>query len=110
MDPEIGGHLLDRHTRTAVPRDPHNVLAELFRIRLGPSDILPTCPTEQASSDVTRSCGRPSTRTRLSNPEADTYVQEVTRQHLADWLDHNPNQAAAIIRHIVNASTGRGKG
>ncbi|MEV6581240.1 ATP-binding protein [Streptomyces sp. NPDC051582] len=50
-----------------------------------------------------------STRTRLSNPEADTYVQEVVRQHLGDWLDRNPNEAAAIIRHIVNASTGRGK-
>ncbi|MFF4369758.1 hypothetical protein ACFY0O_27270, partial [Streptomyces sp. NPDC001594] len=31
----------------------------LFRIGLGHSDILPTCPTGQASSDVTRSCGRP---------------------------------------------------
>ncbi|MFG2480890.1 hypothetical protein [Streptomyces fagopyri] len=31
MDPEVGGHLLDRHTRTAVPRNPHDVLAELTR-------------------------------------------------------------------------------
>ncbi|THA30553.1 ATP-binding protein [Streptomyces sp. A1547] len=46
-----------------------------------------------------------STRTRLSNPEADAYVQEVLREHLTDWLDHNPNDAAAIIRHILNAST-----
>src|SRR3954471_3923999 len=59
MDSEVGGHLLDRHTRPAVPGDPHDVLAELFRIRLGHSDILPTRPTGQASSDVTRSCGRP---------------------------------------------------
>ncbi len=42
MNPEIGGHLLDRDTRAAVPRDPHDVLAELLRIRLGHSDILPT--------------------------------------------------------------------
>ncbi len=55
----VGGHLLDRHARAAVPRDPHDVLAELFRIGLGHSDILPTCPAGQASSDVTRSCGRP---------------------------------------------------
>ncbi|MFJ3630896.1 hypothetical protein [Streptomyces sp. NPDC090112] len=60
MDSEVGGHLLDRHTWGAVSRDPHDVLAELFRIGLGHSDILPTCPTGQASSDVTRSCGRPS--------------------------------------------------
>lgn len=33
----------------------HDVLAELLRIRLGHSDTLPTCPTGQASSDVTRS-------------------------------------------------------
>ncbi|MCM2428713.1 hypothetical protein [Streptomyces sp. RKAG337] len=59
MDSEVGGHLLDRHTRTTVPRNPHDVLAELFRIRLGHSDILPTRPTGQARSDVTRSCGRP---------------------------------------------------
>ncbi|MFB7312203.1 ATP-binding protein [Streptomyces sp. NPDC056192] len=50
-----------------------------------------------------------STRTRLSNPEADAYVQEVVHQHLTDWLDHNPNEAAAIIRHILNAATERGK-
>ncbi|MET9465437.1 ATP-binding protein [Streptomyces sp. NPDC006544] len=46
-----------------------------------------------------------STRTRLGNPEADAYVQEVVREHLTDWLDHHPNEAAAIIRHILNAST-----
>ncbi|MGW2681537.1 ATP-binding protein [Streptomyces sp. NPDC001436] len=45
-----------------------------------------------------------STRTRLSNPEANTYVQEVIRRHLSDWLDRNPDEATAIIRHIVNAS------
>ncbi|MEW1699850.1 hypothetical protein [Streptomyces sp. NPDC091278] len=50
-----------------------------------------------------------STRTRLSNPEANTYVQEVVRRHLTDWLDHHPNQATATFHHIVHASTGRRK-
>lgn len=45
------------------------------------------------------------TGTRLSNPEVGTYVQEVVRGHLTDWLDHHPDEAAAIIRHILNAST-----
>ncbi|MFC9293946.1 ATP-binding protein [Streptomyces sp. NPDC057011] len=48
------------------------------------------------------------TRTRLSNPEADAYVQEVVREHLTDWLDHNPNEATSIIRHILNAPRRRG--
>ncbi|MFE6889262.1 DUF5710 domain-containing protein [Streptomyces sp. NPDC057694] len=65
MDPEVGGHLLDRYARAAVPRDPHDVLAELLRIRLGHSDILPTRPTGQASSDVIRSCSRLLQDTRL---------------------------------------------
>ncbi|MFB7468568.1 ATP-binding protein [Streptomyces sp. NPDC056224] len=50
-----------------------------------------------------------STKTRLSNPEANAYIQKVVRQHLTHWLDHNPNEAAAIIRHILNASTGHRK-
>lgn len=50
-----------------------------------------------------------STRTKLSNPEADSYVQEVVREHLTSWLDHHPNEAAAIIRHILNAAAGHGK-
>ncbi|WP_030852740.1 ATP-binding protein, partial [Streptomyces sp. NRRL F-4474] len=45
------------------------------------------------------------TRTKLGNLEAKAYVQEVVRTHLPDWFDHNPNEAAAIIRHILNAST-----
>lgn len=47
-----------------------------------------------------------STRTKLGNPEANAYVQEVVRQHLTDWLDRNPDEAAAIIRRILNSSTG----
>ncbi|MFF1415381.1 ATP-binding protein [Streptomyces sp. NPDC058289] len=46
-----------------------------------------------------------STRTKLSNPEAGAYVQEVVREHLTDWLDHHPDEASAIIRHILNTST-----
>ncbi|MEV6954207.1 ATP-binding protein [Streptomyces sp. NPDC051183] len=49
------------------------------------------------------------TRTRLTNPEANAYVQDVVSRHLTDWLDHNPNEAASIIRHILNAATGRGR-
>ncbi|MEU9378088.1 ATP-binding protein [Streptomyces sp. NPDC048255] len=49
------------------------------------------------------------TKTKLRNPEAGAYVQEVVREHLTDWLDHNPNEAASIIRHIFNASTGRAR-
>lgn len=45
------------------------------------------------------------TRTKLSNPEAAAYVQEVVREHLTDWLDHNPDEAAAVIRRILKAST-----
>ncbi|MFF0219927.1 ATP-binding protein [Streptomyces vinaceus] len=49
------------------------------------------------------------TRTRLSNPEANVYVHAVVHEHLTDWLDHNPNEAASIIRHILNTSTGHGR-
>ncbi|GLX38253.1 hypothetical protein Sros01_43260 [Streptomyces roseochromogenus] len=45
------------------------------------------------------------TRTRLGNPEAATYVQVVVREHLADWLDNHPDEAAAITRHILGTST-----
>ncbi|MFJ9342322.1 ATP-binding protein [Streptomyces sp. NPDC101733] len=45
-----------------------------------------------------------STRTKLSNPEADAYVRQVVRKHLTDWLDHHPDEATAIIRHILNSS------
>ncbi|MFE2477762.1 ATP-binding protein [Streptomyces sp. NPDC059389] len=45
------------------------------------------------------------TRTKLSNPEANVYVHAVVHEHLTDWLDHNPNEAASIIRHILNTST-----
>ncbi|GAA2955053.1 hypothetical protein GCM10020227_22650 [Streptomyces flavovirens] len=41
MDAEIGGDLFQRDAGLAIARDPHDVLAELFRIRLGHCDILP---------------------------------------------------------------------
>ncbi|WP_411105310.1 hypothetical protein [Streptomyces sp. cmx-4-9] len=44
-------------------------------------------------------------RTKLSNPEADTYVHEVVREHLTHWFDHHPNEAATIIHRILSAST-----
>ncbi|GLV87847.1 hypothetical protein Slala03_75360 [Streptomyces lavendulae subsp. lavendulae] len=46
-----------------------------------------------------------STKTRLGNPEANTYVQQVVRHHLTNWMNHNPSQATAIIRHILNTAT-----
>ncbi|MGR6999407.1 hypothetical protein ACU686_16705 [Yinghuangia aomiensis] len=39
MGTEVGGHLLRRHAEAAVPRDPHDILAELFRIGLRRTDI-----------------------------------------------------------------------
>ncbi|MGO4462620.1 ATP-binding protein [Streptomyces sp. M-16] len=45
-----------------------------------------------------------STRTKLSNREADAYVQEVVREHLTDWLEHHPDEAAAIVRRILSFS------
>ncbi|MFD9407054.1 ATP-binding protein [Streptomyces sp. NPDC059989] len=48
------------------------------------------------------------TRTRLRNPEADAYVQEVVREHLTDWLDNHQNEATSIVRHVLlHAPTGR---
>nr|WSX75636.1 ISAs1 family transposase [Streptomyces sp. NBC_00899] len=108
MDSEVGSYLLDRHARTAVPRDPHDILAELFRIRLWHSDILPTRPTGQASSDVTRSCGRPARfaadsdielRTRLgltrTTPDTTTLGRLLVRldgdaldDAISTWLAH----------------------
>lgn len=44
------------------------------------------------------------TRTRLRNPEADASVQDLVRRHLTDWLEHHPNEAAAVLRHILDRS------
>lgn len=46
-----------------------------------------------------------STRSRLRNAEAGDCVRDAVREHLDDWLERHPGEAAAIIRHIVNTAT-----
>ncbi|MFF2850020.1 DNA topoisomerase (ATP-hydrolyzing) subunit B [Streptomyces sp. NPDC058001] len=47
------------------------------------------------------------TKTKLGNTEAKTFVQKVVHEHLTDWLDRNPNEAAEIIRKSIQAATAR---
>nr|WP_203673939.1 MULTISPECIES: DNA topoisomerase (ATP-hydrolyzing) subunit B [unclassified Streptomyces] len=47
------------------------------------------------------------TKTKLGNTEAKTFVQKAVHEHLTDWLDRNPNEAADIIRKSINAATAR---
>ncbi|WP_459250316.1 DNA topoisomerase (ATP-hydrolyzing) subunit B [Streptomyces youssoufiensis] len=47
------------------------------------------------------------TKTKLGNTEAKTFVQKIINEHLADWLDRNPNEAADIIRKSIQAATAR---
>ncbi|MEO3765784.1 DNA topoisomerase (ATP-hydrolyzing) subunit B [Streptomyces sp. B5E4] len=47
------------------------------------------------------------TKTKLGNTEAKTFVQKVTHEHLTDWLDRNPNEAADIVRKSIQAATAR---
>ncbi|WUN50796.1 DNA topoisomerase (ATP-hydrolyzing) subunit B [Streptomyces sp. NBC_00306] len=47
------------------------------------------------------------TKTKLGNTEAKTFVQKVVHEHLTDWFDRNPNEAADIIRKSVQAQTAR---
>ncbi|TVL92394.1 DNA topoisomerase (ATP-hydrolyzing) subunit B [Streptomyces sp. SAJ15] len=47
------------------------------------------------------------TKTKLGNTEAKTYVHKIVFEHLADWLDRNPNEAADIIRKGIQAATAR---
>ncbi|KPC65412.1 DNA gyrase subunit B [Streptomyces chattanoogensis] len=47
------------------------------------------------------------TKTKLGNTEAKTFVQKVVHEHLTDWLDRNPNEAADIIRKGIQAATAR---
>ena len=45
MHPEIGCDLLDRrHTIVAAASNPHDIVTELLRIRLGHNNILPGPP------------------------------------------------------------------
>ncbi len=47
------------------------------------------------------------TKTKLGNTEAKTFVQRVVYEHLTDWLDRNPTEAADIIRKGIQAATAR---
>ncbi len=47
------------------------------------------------------------TKDKLGNTEAKTFVQKVVNEHLADWLDRNPNEAADIIRKSIQAASAR---
>ncbi len=47
------------------------------------------------------------TKTKLGNTEVKTFVQKVVYEHLADWLDRNPNEAADIVRKGIAAATAR---
>ncbi|MDT3395253.1 DNA topoisomerase (ATP-hydrolyzing) subunit B [Streptomyces sp. B1866] len=47
------------------------------------------------------------TKTKLGNTEAKTFVQKIVHEHLADWLDRNPTEAADIIRKSIQAATAR---
>ncbi|MFI9586894.1 DNA topoisomerase (ATP-hydrolyzing) subunit B [Streptomyces sp. NPDC052236] len=47
------------------------------------------------------------TKTKLGNTGAKTFVQRVTYEHLSDWFDRNPTEAADIIRKATAAATAR---
>ncbi|MER8232219.1 DNA topoisomerase (ATP-hydrolyzing) subunit B [Streptomyces sp. NPDC101490] len=47
------------------------------------------------------------TKTKLGNTEAKTFVQRAVYEHLNDWLDRNPIEAADIIRKSIQAATAR---
>ncbi|GHB03442.1 DNA topoisomerase (ATP-hydrolyzing) subunit B [Streptomyces termitum] len=47
------------------------------------------------------------TKTKLGNTEAKTFVQKVVHEHLTDWFDRNPNEAADIVRKGITAATAR---
>ncbi|MGW2560647.1 DNA topoisomerase (ATP-hydrolyzing) subunit B [Streptomyces sp. NPDC001514] len=47
------------------------------------------------------------TKTKLGNTEAKTFVQKVVHEHLSDWFDRNPNEAADIVRKAIQAATAR---
>ncbi|QEV19085.1 MULTISPECIES: DNA topoisomerase (ATP-hydrolyzing) subunit B [Streptomyces] len=47
------------------------------------------------------------TKTKLGNTEAKTFVQKVVHEHMTDWFDRHPNEAADIIRKGIQAATAR---
>ncbi|NYI06977.1 DNA topoisomerase (ATP-hydrolyzing) subunit B [Allostreptomyces psammosilenae] len=47
------------------------------------------------------------TKTKLGNTEARAFVQKIVHEHLTDWFDRNPNEAADIVRKAIQAATAR---
>ncbi|MDP8978819.1 MAG: ATP-binding protein, partial [Actinomycetota bacterium] len=47
------------------------------------------------------------TKTKLGNTEAKTFIQKIVNEHLTDWFDRNPNEAADIVRKAIQAATAR---
>ncbi len=47
------------------------------------------------------------TKTKLGNTDAKTFVQKVTNEQLAAWLDANPGEGKEIARKSINAATAR---
>ncbi|MEV8364450.1 novobiocin-resistant DNA topoisomerase (ATP-hydrolyzing) subunit B [Streptomyces niveus] len=47
------------------------------------------------------------TKTKLGNTEVRTFVQKIVHEHLTDWFDRHPNEAADIVRKAVQAATAR---
>ncbi|PIE26941.1 MAG: DNA topoisomerase (ATP-hydrolyzing) subunit B [Micrococcales bacterium] len=47
------------------------------------------------------------TKTKLGNTEAKTFVQNVVRDQLADWLERNPGPGRDVVRKAIAASEAR---
>jgi DNA gyrase subunit B len=47
------------------------------------------------------------TKTKLGNTEAKTFVQKICHDHLGDWFERNPSEAADIVRKAIQAATAR---
>jgi len=47
------------------------------------------------------------TKTKLGNTEARTFVQKVCHDHLGDWFERNPSEAADIVRKAIQAAAAR---
>ncbi|RCH67529.1 DNA topoisomerase (ATP-hydrolyzing) subunit B [Streptomyces sp. SDr-06] len=47
------------------------------------------------------------TKTKLGNTEAKTFVQRLVHEHLSDWFDRHPVEAADIVRKAISAATAR---
>ena len=47
------------------------------------------------------------TKTKLGNTEAKTFVQKICHDHLGDWFERNPSEAADIVRKAIQAAAAR---